>query len=206
STSACIAAGASNPFTPSAKTLAERWNGTRWTIQGTPNPPQGGGELNGVACTSASACTAAGNSNAGNLAARWNGHTCSIHTTPPPPGAHLPSRPTVPGPPAPACTAAGAYTTSSAASQPLAERWNGTSWAIQPTPRLAGGAMGLLIGVACTSATGCTAVGYSSPNVFNNQSPATLAERWDGSSWRVETTPHPPRAPARYLNAPTSTP
>src|SRR5262249_49697669 len=127
STSACIAAGASNPFTPSAKTLAERWNGTRWTIQGTPNPPhgggepnrasctsasprpptppQGGGELNGVSCTPASACTAAGNSNAGNLAERWNGHTWSIQPTPNPPGAQFtflntwPARPRRPAPP-----------------------------------------------------------------------------------------------------------
>jgi len=42
-------------------TLAERWNGTSWTIQPTRNP--GGGperSLNGVSCTSAMACTAAG--------------------------------------------------------------------------------------------------------------------------------------------------
>src|SRR5262249_26292539 len=159
--------------------LAERWNGTRWTIQGTPNPPQGGGELNGVACTSASACTAAGNSNAGNLAERWNGHTWSIQPTPNPPPAQFTFLNTMACATAPACPRAGAYITPSGAFQPLAERWNGTSWAIQPTPRLAGGAMGLLIGVACTSATGCTAVGYSSPsgaNLVNHPSPATLAE------------------------------
>ena len=70
----------------------------------------------------------------------------------------------------------------------MAERWDGSSWAIQPTPRLPGGAIGLLIGVACTSATGCTAVGYSSPNganLVNHPSPATLAERWNGSTWSI---------------------
>src|SRR5262249_34941161 len=144
STSACIAAGASNPFTPSAKTLAERWNGTRWTIQGTPNPPQGGGELNGVSCTSASACTAAGNANAGNLAGRSTGHPRSIPPAPTPPRAPFPFRTTVACASASACTAAGASITSSGAFQPLAERWNGTRWAIQPTPHLASGAMGLL--------------------------------------------------------------
>ena len=100
-----------------------------------------------------------------------------------------------------ACIAAGAYINSSGAFQALAERWNGTSWAIQPTPRLPGGPMNLLIGVTCTSATGCLAVGYSSPTVFDPQSPATLAERWDGSAWRVQHTPNPPGAAAGNLNA-----
>src|SRR6516165_50487 len=184
STTTCIAAGASNPFTPSAKTLAERWNGTRWTIQGTPNPPQGGGELNGVSCTSASACTAAGNSNPG--------------------GAQFTFLNTVACASASACTAAGAFFNSSGAAQPVAERWDGSSWAIQPTPRLPGGAMGQLIGVACTSATGCMAVGYSSPNganLVNHPSPATLAERWNGSTWSIQPTPNPPGAAPSLLNA-----
>jgi len=201
SATTCIAAGASNPFTPSAKTLAERWNGTRWTIQATPNPPGGGGELNGVACASASVCTAVGNSNAGNLAERWNGTGWSIQPTPNPAGAQFTFLNTVACASASACIAAGADINSSGAFQALAERWDGTSWAIQPTPRLPAGAMNLLIGVACTSAAACTAVGYSSPNVFNNQSPATLAERWDGSSWRVQHTADPRGAAAGNLGA-----
>jgi hypothetical protein len=201
SSAACAAVGASNPFTPSAKTFAERWNGTKWTIQATPNPPQGGGELNGVSCSSASACTAVGNSNAGNLAERWNGASWSIQPTPNPGGAQFTFLNTVACASASACTAAGAYIDSSGAFQALAERWDGTSWAIQPTPHLASGAMNLLIGVACTSATGCLAVGYSIPNGGNNQSPATIAERWNGSTWRVQHTANPPGAAASNLNA-----
>jgi hypothetical protein len=204
STTTCIAAGASNPFTPSAKTLAERWNGTRWRIQGTPNPPQGGGELNGVACTSASACTAAGNSNTGNLAERWNGSSWSIQTTPNPAGAQFTFLNTVACASASACIAAGAYINSSGAFQGLAERWTGSGWAIQPTPSLPGGAMSQLIGVACTSATGCIAVGFSTPNhrnVVNHPPQATLAERWNGSTWRVQLTPSPPGAAPSNLNA-----
>src|SRR6516165_9924069 len=56
-----------------SQALAERWNGTRWSIQATPNPAQGTGALFGVACTSASACTAVGFSSAGTLAERWDG-------------------------------------------------------------------------------------------------------------------------------------
>jgi hypothetical protein len=201
SATTCIATGASNPFTPSATTLAERWNGTRWTLQVTPNPPQGGGELNGVSCTSVSACIAVGNSNAGNLAERWNGTRWQIQPTPNPAGAQFTFLNAVACAPASGCIAAGAYINSSGAFHGLAERWDGASWAIQPTPSLPGGVMSSLIGVACTSATGCLAVGFSGPSGGNNQSPATLAERWNGSTWRVQDTPNPPGAAASELNA-----
>jgi len=196
SSAACTAVGGS-----STGTLAERWDGTTWSTQATPNPPQGGGALFAMACTSPSACTAVGKSNSGNLAERWNGTSWSIQPTPNPSGAQFTFLNAVACASASACIAAGAYIDSSGAFQALAERWNGTSWAIQPTPHLAGGAMSALIGVACTSATGCLAVGYSSPNVFNNQSPATLAERWNGSTWSIQPTPSPRGAAASNLNA-----
>src|SRR5215469_7967942 len=82
STSACTAVGSSLTTAGVPRAVAERWNGTRWTIQATPNPPQGGGGLNGVSCTSASACTAVGASNAGTLAERWNGTRWTIQATP----------------------------------------------------------------------------------------------------------------------------
>ena len=176
--SACTAVGQAI-IGGASQALAERWDGTRWSIQATPNPPQGGAFLNDVACTSASACTAVGLSSAGTLAERWDGARWSIQATPnPPQGNGFLSGVACTSPSA--CTAAGVYQDSSGAAHPLAERWDGSSWAIQPTPRLPGGAMGQLIGVACTSATGCIAVGYSSPNganLVNHPSPATLAER-----------------------------
>jgi hypothetical protein len=196
SPAACTAVGGSN-----AGTLAERWNGTTWSTQATPNPPQGGGFLDGVACTSPSACTAVGTSNAGSLAERWNGTSWSIQATPNPAGAQLPFLNSVACASASDCIAAGAYQDSSGAFQALAERWDGSSWAIQPTPGVPGRAISELIGVACISATGCLAVGYTIPNMLLNQSPATLAERWDGSAWRVEHTPNPPGVAASNLNA-----
>src|SRR5262249_30483499 len=125
SATTCIAAGASNAFTSSAKTLAERWNGTSWRIQTTPNPPQGGGELAGVSCTAASACVAVGNSNAGTLAEGWNGTRWSIQRTPPPAGAQFAFLNTVACTSPAACTATGAYFNSSGTAQTLAEHWNG---------------------------------------------------------------------------------
>jgi hypothetical protein len=196
SSSACTAVGGSD-----AGTLAEQWDGTTWRTQATPNPPQGGGFLDGVACISPSACTAVGNSNVGNLAEQWNGTSWRIQPTANPAGAQFAFLNTVACASHSACTAAGAYISAAGAFHTLAERWDGTSWRIQPTPRLPGGVMSLLIGVACTSATGCLAVGYSNPSVFNNQSPATLAEQWNGSTWRVRATPNPPGAAAGNLNA-----
>jgi hypothetical protein len=199
SSTACTAVGASN-----AGPLAERWDGTTWSTQAIPDPPQGGGALFSMACTSPSACTAVGISNAGNLAERWNGANWSIQSTPNPGGAQFTFLNAVACASASACTAVGAYVNSSGAFQGLAERWDGSSWAIQPTPRLPGGATGLLLGVACTSATGCTAVGNSSPggaNLVNHPSPATLAERWNGHTWSIQPTPNPPGAAPSILNA-----
>jgi len=77
SATACTAAGFySNATTP--VTLAERWNGTKWSIQTTPNPVGGSNStLDGVSCASASTCTAVGGYNNGTtgatLAERWNG-------------------------------------------------------------------------------------------------------------------------------------
>src|SRR5215469_3652506 len=142
SPSACTAVGGS-----AAGTLAEQWNGTTWSTRAIPDPPQGGGFLNGVVCLSSSACTAVGSSNAGNLAERWNGTKWQIQPTADPAGAQFTFLNTVACAAASACIAAGSYQDSSGAIQSLAERWDGTSWAIQPLPRLPGGAMNQLIGV-----------------------------------------------------------
>jgi hypothetical protein len=175
SPSACTAVGFS-----SAGTLAERWDGTAWRIEPTPNPSQGGGILYGVACTSASSCTAVGGSGAGTLAERWNGRRWRIQPTPNPAagGASLYS---VACSSRSACAAVGASNAGN-----LAERWNGTRWTIQRTPNPAGAQFPFLNTVACPSASACTAAG-----AYRNRSGTyqTLAERWDGTRWRIQPTP-----------------
>jgi hypothetical protein len=88
-----------------------------------------------------------------------------------------------------ACTATG--TSFSASGPTLALRWNGTSWRVQPTPNPANyresASEVALDGVSCTSATACTASGEYSPGGLA----AYFAEAWNGSSWRLETTPVP---------------
>jgi hypothetical protein len=144
-----------------AGTLADRWDGTTWTIESTPPNPGRINELNGVSCTSATSCTAVGSSNA-TLVERWDSSTWTIQTTPS--GGSLNgvscTSPTV-------CTAVG--------SGGLAERWDGSTWTILtiPTPS---GATGInLSGVSCTSARACIAVG-SYTNSSGTQ--LALAERY----------------------------
>ncbi len=62
----------------------------------------------------------------------------------------------------------------------LAERWDGTSWQILPTP--AGG--GRLMDVSCPWPTFCFAVGATSTGV--------LVEVWNGTRWSIQSTPDVP--------------
>ena len=187
----CTAVGFS--FDPSASpALAERWDGTSWSIQATPNPAGASrAALNAVSCTSATACTAVGNYTASGgtqvtLAERWDGTNWSVQATPNPAGATASDLLGVSCATATACTAAGLSTGSTGTKTLLAESWNGTSWSIQATPNPAGATASGLLGVSCTSATACTAVGNYTAS---DGTQVTLAERWDGTSWSIQTMP-----------------
>src|SRR5205085_5724651 len=123
-------------------TLAERWNGRRWRLERTPHPagaPES--ELGDVSCSAASACTAVG------------------------------------------------YSLNGVAVLTLAERWNGTRWKLQRTPNSTIAGQSFLAGVSCSSARACTAAGQAS----NREEPSisyTLAERWNGTGWHVQSTPN----------------
>jgi len=111
--------------------LAEEWNGASWSVKKTPSL-KAGGSLNGVSCTSASACTAVGfDGNGESLAERWNGTAWSIQATP-----NVNGQPT--GLRGVSCTSA-TLCTATGRSQfgvgaPAAERWNGTKWFVQKVP------------------------------------------------------------------------
>jgi hypothetical protein len=80
--------------------------------------------------------------------------------------------------------------------RPLAEQWNGKSWSIKPTPTPSNEsnagrlpyAWGLR-GVSCSAPSACTAVGFYP--IAGATAFSTLAERWDGTSWTLETTAVP---------------
>jgi len=62
----------------------------------------------------------------------------------------------------------------------------GSTWKVQPTPNLAGAQINEFSAVSCSSATACTAAGSHAASL---SSPGfTLAERWNGKSWRIQAT------------------
>jgi hypothetical protein len=192
STSACTAVGAYF-IGMSPNMLAERWNGTKWSIQRPPNPKgASGSQLNGVSCVSASACTAVGSYYNGTrqvtLAERWNGTKWSIQRPPNPKGASNIELDGVTCVSTRACTAVGFYINSTqTALVTLAERWNGTKWSIEHTPNPKGVPDTWLFSVSCASARACPAVGY----YYNGTIYPTLAERWNGTKWSIQSTPNP---------------
>jgi hypothetical protein len=187
SASFCMAAGSSYDKREAAFPLAESWNGTTWTILPVPLPSGTHGDLKGVSCTSATACTAVGSyrDSSGNdvpLAESWNGTVWTIEPVPSPTGGSGIDMRSVSCASPSACTAVGVYTTfNPSASVALAERWNGTTWAVQAMP--AGD--DVLFGVSCATPTTCTAVGES----FTFEHVGPLAEEWRHGTWRVDKTP-----------------
>jgi hypothetical protein len=179
SASACTGVG--NYITPFGKraTLAERWNGSGWVIQPTPNPT-GDGILNDVSCASATLCLAAGESYSGSsgaqsaLAEEWISGAWVLEPVPVPAGSSSSALAGVSCTSTRACTAVGDYVDGSGTQQPLAEVWNGSVWTTQTVGGPSGAALSR---VSCSAASACTAIG----------SGGTLVERWDGSTWSVET-------------------
>ncbi len=174
-------------------TLAENWNGARWTIQSTPNPsrssPTFTATLSSIACPSATRCVAVGgysaNFGASHLLVElWNGRTWTIQHAPEPAGATASSLYGVVCASDTACTAVGYSDNPS--EMTLVERWNGSAWAIQHSPDPLGSQTAQLNSVACPTVSSCTAVGhYRDPsNTF-----LTWSEHWDGATWTIQATP-----------------
>jgi hypothetical protein len=192
SSTACTAVGYYTNSAGVQVTLAERWNGTAWAVQSTPNPTEAkSSQLDGVSCASASECTAVGyyeNSAKAivSLAERWNGTTWTIQSTPSPAEAKASRLLGVSCSSSTACTAVGYYTNSAGVQVTLAERWNGTAWAVQSTPNPTEAKSSSLKGVSCVSSTVCTAVGTYSNGAGTG---VTLVERWNGTEWTVQSAP-----------------
>jgi hypothetical protein len=188
SSSSCIAVGSltNRAGFPAPGTLAERWDGERWRV--VPMPSMPGSALNGVSCSSRSACTAVGSQGdppgpPRTLAERWDGSTWTVQPTADPEdaGAGLGA---VSCPSASDCAAVG---TSDGAT--FAERWDGARWTIEPIPNPDGTAFAEFQGVACASASSCLAVGLY---LDDSGTAVALAEHWNGSAWSIESTAVPP--------------
>lgn len=190
----CTAVGATG-LSPQTSGLAESWNGVTWTDETVPSPNGATSDgLNGVSCTSTTACTAVGfyldSSGAKHaLAEGWNGSAWSVEVVPSLAGVSAATFTGVSCPSSTACTAVGSFDDSfSSQWRALAESWNGTSWAEQVVPSPTGTTSAAFTSVSCTSSSACVAVG-SDQNASSVQQ--ALAERWNGAAWAGETLPIP---------------
>ena len=198
STNRCTAVGDSIVGGNGAE-LVEYWNGSGWAIQ--PTPSTSDADLLAVSCPSITTCTAVGDyinaSVVVTLAERWNGSSWTVQPTSNP-GSGSDLLQGVACPTSTVCTAVGSYSSSSGPSVTLAERWNGSTWAVQPTPNPAGAARSVLVAVSCSSPSACTAVGdYPSP--AGAGALVAFAERRNGANWTIESTPAPAGATSDSL-------
>jgi hypothetical protein len=174
----CIAVGDAGTQQASRVHLAERWNGTSWSVM---TYPQTYGHLKGIVCASTVSCIAVGDKTSSNggapvlaVVARFNGSTWTVQSVPKPAGSQYSSLASMSCSSAAACTAVGGYSSDNPnyADNNLALRYNGSTWSVQsPLP----GGFGLG-GVSCGSATACQAVGGG-------------AQGWNGTSWSGESVP-----------------
>lgn len=194
----CAAVGSATGPSLSGVALTEIWTGGAWAVRPAATLAAGS-QLSGVSCSSASACMAVGNYSNGlnetvTLAEWWNGRFWAALTPPNPARSRSSQLDAVSCSSVLACTAVGSYIDSAGTTLTLAERWNGRSWAIERTPNPAATLVATLNGVACTGPKTCMAVGSFNnghANGMANATPLTLAEEWNGRSWRVLTTPDP---------------
>ena len=197
SSTACTAVGVHDASTNT--TLAETWDGTSWQIHSTVDIPDATEtDLLAVSCTSSDACFAvgtyqypppnpgSGTPEGGTLAEVWDGTNWQVQNTPS--GAYDGFLHGVSCTSPQACMAVGdSVQSSGAASVPLAERWDGTNWQIEPTTTPASTTLSELDAVSCSQPAACIAVGQNQTTAGAD----TLAESWDNTSWQIQGTPNP---------------
>jgi hypothetical protein len=211
---ACTAVGntsRSGGAPPSPTTLAERWNGTAWTIQPTPAPSGSTvNELLSVSCPARQFCMAVGFKilAAGNpvrgISESWDGRDWTLVPIPMPAKASYTDLTGVSCSSPGACTAVGLVIIGNQQSQPMAESWDGTAWALEtvPNPHAENGSSATA--VSCSRPSACTA---GAEFGFGDVDQSVYALRWDGTDWAQQTQPNPTGQSANYessVSCPTS--
>jgi hypothetical protein len=209
SKSACTAVGSYLDGIGAQRTLAESWDGTRWSVLHSANRGRtgNGNALFGVSCALPRACMAVGASGLATggasglsggsasglsidslqtLAESWDGTRWSVLPSPNR-GTTGDNFDSVSCVSADVCTAVGAFGNSSDVTRTLVESWDGAHWSVVPNPNPVAAGDGFR-GVSCASTDACMAVGFSGSN---NGPLATLTEFWNGSRWSVVPSPNP---------------
>lgn len=186
------AVGGSNWFSPSS-TVAEHWNGTKWTRFATPTPG-GTGYFNAVAAISADNAWAVGLIGPGPgvpsatkpLIEHWNGTRWTTVKFPEPATGGQFSAVT-------ATSASNVWavghtgaTSEGNGQETLIEHWNGARWTTVPSPDPAG-VGNTLAGVTATGAGNAWADGINNTGTVYQ----SLILHWNGTRWAVVASPSP---------------
>ena len=209
----CVAVGSSigRGVDAQERPLAEHWDGASWTIERTPNPhAENGSGLTGVSCLAGGVCEAVGtftyaDVQEGIFALGRDGATWVLQQQPDPGGGYVTAEDSVSCATGAACTSVGTWTDADGRIRALAGSWSGSAWTLQHARDPNGSAISELLGVSCEANDACIAVGDRS--VSPNGTPSsTLAERWNGSAWRIQWTPNPNGATVSTLDGVTCAP
>ena len=190
SAKACTAVGYSAAEGAPTLPLAERWNGSTWSLEANPATGATGALLYGVSCPVKNDCIAvgaAGPSHADAFAETWNSLSWAVLQIPSQHRGSLvqDSLATISCRSSTACLAVGGVTNSlGTVGSLLAERWNGHNWTLLHPPA---SLHGIFTADTCTSANSCVVVG----DLGNPAAPGgkPLIERWTGRAWKREPTP-----------------
>jgi hypothetical protein len=188
------AVGGSNWFSPVA-TVIWHYDGSSWTRVPSPSPGEGG-YLNGVVATSRGNAWAVGLIAPGGngvrasytapLVEHWDGTKWQVQPVVVPAaggqfrGVAATSRNDV-------WAVGWTGGNSLGTTRNLIEHWNGSRWAVVPSPDPAGSVSSGLDSVSVISPTNAWAVGTSS----NGSTAQTMIEHWDGQSWTIVPSPTP---------------
>jgi hypothetical protein len=178
------------------QTLIEQWNGTSWSVVPSPNFGMSYDNLlNSVATDATGDLWAVGYTRNTDvdpntyqtLAEQWNGTQWSIVTSPNVSGTTIDQLYGVTVASSSVAMAVGTYVDSTGQNQTLTEQWNGTNWAIVPSPNVNSSQDDELWGSVALSTSDIWAVG-----VYYNTSyePQTLTEQWNGTSWAIVPSPN----------------
>lgn len=176
-------------------TLIEHWDGSSWSVFGSPNVGSYGNLLYAVSAASPNDVWAVGRYGAtgGNrtLIEHWNGTAWSVVSSPNAGSGHN-------GLNGVAAIStddvwAVGYSITNNTSRTLVEHWDGVQWSAVPSPN-PGAISNVLLSITAVSSTDVWAAGYAESH--NSGGTGTLIEHWDGTVWSV--VPNPPAGSALY--------
>ena len=187
----CIAVGGyiKNQVSGEVQPLAERWNGSTWSVLDVPNPhAENGSSFSAIDCTGPGQCEAVGDYDYADVAqsiiaygldgTTW---TAQDPVNPMGQGVNAANAVSCPGPGS--CTAVGSWTNNFGLQ--LAEYWDGATWVRDTLPHIDKAVTSQLNGVSCAGPSACVAVGDAS-NDQNDSPTYPVAETEVGSSWELD--------------------